>query len=146
MVTDKARAWKFVKQMLARVQDPDLRNAILGELTRRAIAEWGYNPENGFVDDRAPIKLTEWEKEFVADIRKSVLYDLDVREEKRKKGDLALMGAMLGFVRDGGRLEDIPENIRCESVDRAYRECLDREHKNLIGEADFLIKRLDENS
>ena len=143
MVTEKARAWKELKQMLARIQDPDLRSAILGELTKRAIAEWGYNPENGFVDDNAPVELTDWEKVFVADIRKTVLYDLDVRAEKRKKGDREFMASMMAYVRDGGKLEDIPAHIRCESVDRAYRECRDRLHAEMMEEADFVIKRLD---
>lgn len=143
MVTEKASAWKELKRMLARIQDKDLRSAIFGELTKRAISEWGYNPENGFVDDNAPVELTDWEKDFVADIRKTVLYDLDVREEKRKKGNTEFMASMMSYIRAGGKLEDIPAHIRCECVDRAYCECRNQIHKNLMDEADDVIKRLD---
>lgn len=143
MVTGKARAWKELKQMLIRIQDPDLRNSVLGEMTRRAISEWGYNPENGHVDENSPVDLTDWEKEFVTDIRKTVLYDLDVRAEKRNKGEEEFMASMMSYVRAGGKLEDIPAHIRCEGVDRAYCECRDKIHKTLMDEADDAIKRLD---
>ena len=139
VVQERVRIWKELKAMLAKVTDKDLYNGLLAEYRRRAIAEWGYDPERGEPVQATSLSLTDWEKDLVRDIRKSQLYELDVREEKRKKTDAEARVAMMDYVRSGGLLEDIPENIRCDGVDALYRECRDKIHADLMREADFAI-------
>ena len=46
MIQEQVRAWKQLKEMVAKVEDPTLRNAMMAEFRNRAINEWGYCPDD----------------------------------------------------------------------------------------------------
>lgn len=135
-----AQRWKTLMSMVKNVRDPILRECMVNEFRIRAKNEWGYCPDGAEaraeeIKPETPAQVAIHEK-----IKSCVEYGVWERDPDL---DREFMASMMAYVRDGGTLEDIPAHIRCESVDRAYRECRDRIHKNLMYEADDLIKRLD---
>lgn len=120
LTEQRAQAWKFLKSQVAKVQDPDLRMAMMAEFRKRALNEWGFNPDNGKLATTENVILTDWEREFVADIQKTIQFELDVRKEKREKERREMIADMRKFVQDGGRLMDIPDDIRTPDITAMY--------------------------
>lgn len=116
------QAWKFIKSQVAKVQDPDLRMAMMAEFRKRALNEWGFNPENGKLATNDDVMLTDWEKGFAGDIQKTVSFELDVREPKRKAELHEAQCRMRLFVENGGCLMDIPEEIRTPFITDLFYE------------------------
>lgn len=138
-----AQRWKNLMKMVERIQDPILRECMINNFRNRAKLEWGYSPGGAEVraeeiKPETPAQVAIHEK-----IKECAEYGVWKRDEEVDK---AARANMMAYVRAGGKLEDIPSHIRCESIDRVYRECEDKIHKNLMDEADFLIKRLDEDN
>ena len=137
---EKIRAWNALKNELSKIHDYKTRGVYYKALLARACAEWGFNPEKpGQQIQPETVELNEWEKELVEDIHDSIVFGIDVRAEKRQKTDLECKTQMLSFCREGGRWQDIPEQIRCESLKKMYNECCNKDHDELMQLADYVI-------
>lgn len=135
-----AQAWKFLKEQTSKVQDPILRNAMMAEFKKRAMNEWGFDPETSNLSQGTSDNLTPWQKEFADDIQDTVSYGIDVREEKRQKTLDETRKNMREYVRTGNSLADIPEDIRTPYIQRLYFEELFKIGDELCQAADDLIK------
>ena len=138
-----AQRWKTLMVMVERVQDPILRECMINNFRNRAKLEWGYSPDGVVaraeeVKPETPAQVAIHEK-----IKECAEYGVWKHDEEV---DRAAMANMMAYVRAGGKLEEIPSHLRCDAIDRMYRECKDRLHAELMEEADDVIKRLDEVS
>lgn len=122
MINQRVAAWNALIKHLDDVIDPTLRNAIKAEYIKRAINEWGYNPETGELPKDNEIELDGWEKEFLQDIKDSATYQIDTRKEKRKKEAKELRLNMYQFIKSGGTLSEIPPSIRSDYIVKIYLE------------------------
>lgn len=140
---EKLRVWKQLKDMVAKIYDLDTRRMYYRALLVRATNEWGFNPEKP--SDTNPnfeyIELDDWEKEFVEDIKDSIIFGFNVRGLKSLKTDSECRKSMIQFIHEGGTLSDIPENFRCPAIDTIYRECFQRHHNELLNLADYVINK-----
>lgn len=134
-IQQQTKAWKFLKDCVSKVQDPTLRNVMMAEFRKRAIRDWGFNPDNRYAVVKEPtIELDDWEKEFVADIEKAKKYEIDTRAEKRKQTDKEAHARMLQFIEQGGCLLDIPDDIRTDTIEKLYYDCLLEHGDKLMAE------------
>lgn len=139
-IQQQTKAWKFLKDCVSKVQDPTLRNVMMAEFRKRAVRDWGFNPDDRYAVAKEPtIELDDWEKEFVADIEKAKKYEIDTRAEKRKQTDKEAHARMLQFIEQGGCLLDIPDDIRTDTIEKLYYDCLLEHGDNLLAEADRII-------
>ena len=124
-IQQQTKAWKFLKDYISKVQDPTLRNVMMAEFRKCAIRDWGFNPDDRYAVAKEPtIELDDWEKEFIADINDHKMFKVDTRAEKRKQTDKEAHARMLQFIEQGGNLLDIPDDIRTDTVEKLYYECL----------------------
>lgn len=132
--------WKFLKDCISKVVDPTLRNVMMAEFRKRAKQDWGFNPDSKYgVAKNESVELDDWEKEFVEDIQKSQEYEIDTREEKRKQTAKEAHARMMAFIKRGGQLSDIPEDICTDTIKRLYHDCLLEYGDNLLAEADRVL-------
>lgn len=124
MIQEQVRAWKQLKEMVAKVQDPTLRNAMMAEFRSRALRDWGYDPETGRPPKEDELLLTDWERDLLDDIKKNQTFGVDTRAEKRETERKELEKNMYFFIKDGGSLADIPAEIRTDTVVDAYLRVL----------------------
>ena len=122
----KSAGWKWLKAQVDRVQDPVLKTAMMAEFRKRAINEWGYDPETGRMPDPKAVILDDWEKELIEDIRTSEMFEIDVRLKKREYERKELEREMYFFIRNGGRIMDIPDDIRTTFIVQTYLKILDK--------------------
>lgn len=120
LTEQRASAWKFIKSEIAKVQDKGLRAAMMGEFRKRALNEWGFNPDNGQLATGGDVVLGDWEREFVEDVQKTISFELDLRESKRDTETRTAVANMREFVRSGGQLHEIPDDIRTEYITGLY--------------------------
>ena len=139
-IQEQTKAWKFLKECVSKVQDPVLCNFMMAEFRKRAIKDWGFNPDSKYgVAKNEAVKLDDWEQELVADIEKAIKYEIDTREEKRKKIAKEAHARMMQFIETGGTLADIPEDICTDTIICLYHDCMQEYGDNLLAEADRLI-------
>lgn len=125
LVAQRTQAWKSLMEQLDKIVDPVLKNAMRAEFINRAIKEWGYNPQTGNVTDNNPMNLDNWEMDFSKDIINGIKYAIDVRKEKRLKEELELKKNMFEFIKNGGDLMDLPEDMRNSNyIIKTYFEML----------------------
>lgn len=139
-VQSRVQAWKFLQQNVAKLSDPILRNAMMAEYRRRVLAEWGYCPGDGAVATNKDVALDEWEKEFVQDIKDSDAYGIDTRATTRATTRHEAKNNMRQFLLDGGKLSDIPANIRTPDIEALYYECLHEYGDELMAHVDYLTQ------
>lgn len=140
-INDRVVKWKWLKSQLELVRDKDLKNAMLAEFRKRAMKDWGYNPDSGYVKKQENIELDDWEKEFVEDIKKAKVYELDTRVEKREKEKIEAKARMKDFISKGGSLKDIPEDVRSNTIEKLFYECLFEYGDEILEEADKFIEK-----
>lgn len=128
MIQEQVRAWKQLKEMVAKVEDPTLRNAMMAEFRSRAINEWGYCPDDRNATRKDIPALDSWERDLLDDIKKSQTFGVDTRAQKREAERKELEKNMYFFVKDGGSLTDIPPEIRTDSVVDAYLRVLKKNY------------------
>ena len=121
-LNDLTVKWKWLKSQVALVRDDDLRRVMMAELRKRAYNEWGFDPENTKINTTQKIELADWEKEFVEDIRKASIYEIDTRKEKREKERAEAKARMKDFVEKGGSWLDFPEDLRNQYTAELYLE------------------------
>lgn len=119
-----AQAWKFLQTQVSNVQDPILRNSMTAELRKRALNEWGFDPNTGRLASDDDVILDDWQQAFVADMKKTAQYELDVREEQRNRTIHETRSRMKLFVENGGTLSDIPDDIRTPYIEKLFYDTL----------------------
>lgn len=134
---EKAIAWKYIQDALDKIVDPVLKKSMFGEMYARAERYWGYCPS-----DEKPsndVELEDWQTEFLEEINVASLYGVSMYDEQRSKNiEKENRLWMNRFVRAGGDLCDLPEDVRCKYVDDLYLDCLFEYGK----EIDIQIKNL----
>ncbi len=134
---NKAQSWKLLKEHLSKITDRVLRNVMTGEFRKRAIAEWGFDPETGETSCGLDYLLDDWEKNFINDINDAITYGVDTREDKRKETEKQARASMRQMIRNGETLDDIPEDIRTPHIEKLFLG-------EMINYADELIKCADD--
>lgn len=134
---NKAQSWKFLKEQLSKITDRVLRNVMTGEFRKRAIAEWGFDPETGEVSDGLDYLLDDWEKEFINDINDTLTYGIDTREEKRKATEKETRDRIRLMIRNGETLADVPDDVRTPYIEKLFLS-------EMLNYADELIKCADD--
>ena len=138
-----AQAWKFLKEQTANVSDPLLRNAMMAEFRKRALNEWGFDPETGDLPKIDDVKKDDWEEEFMEDMAVAEKFNIDTREEKRKKEETELRGNLRLMIINGETLADIPDDIRTPHIEKIYLEELHKYGDELCKCADDLTKPME---
>lgn len=137
---EKIRSWNILKDQISKIYDYKTRSIYYKALLARACAEWGFNPERpGQPIQNEPVELDDWEKEFVEDINDTVVFGIDVRKNKREKEKTEAHARMLQFVEHGGKVSDIPDDIRTDTIVKLYYDCLLEQGNNIIAETDRLL-------
>lgn len=101
-----------------KIPDPD-RKVYRDALVAKAIDEWGFNPDR--VGDKRPQvtftekNLADWQRDFLRILQESDTYGFLVESAIKE-----FKQNMYEFVRDGGRLEDIPKDMRSAYIIDAY--------------------------
>lgn len=131
---EKAQSWKMLEQMVDRIVDPVLRRSMLGELAARARMEWGYCPSDKDIPE-VGVQLEDWQREFLDDLKVGLSYGFVPHNEEMEKENRLWM---LRFVWNGGSLSEIPDDVRCEYVDKLYWECLKKYGDDLMIAAENL--------
>ena len=120
---EKAIAWKYIQEALDKIVDPVLKQSMFGELYSRAEKMWGYCPTEEKPSNK--IELKDWEQSFLEEIKVAQTYGtMIVDEQESIKRDRANKHWMMEFIRWGGDLDDLPEEIRSDYVRRLYFDCL----------------------
>lgn len=139
-IQQQTKAWKFLKDCVSKIQDPTLRNVMMAEFRKRAVRDWGFNPDSKYaVAKNESVQLDDWEQELVADIKDMITFKIDTREEKRKKIAKEAHARMMQFIETGGTLADIPEDICTDTIIRLYHDCMQEYGDNLLAEADMFL-------
>lgn len=126
-----AQAWKLIQNHLEKIQDTTFRNILLAIFCRRAIQEWGFDPETGDVAKDSDVKLDDWEKEFLQAINDAMAYGVNPRTEEQKATRHLALSAMTDFIRHGGTLTQIPQEILTQNIIDLYFEALHNETTQL---------------
>lgn len=135
--TQQVRAWKFLMEQCQNIQDPLLKKATIAEFRERALRDWGWDPVSGDLATQQPVELDEWEQDFMYRIQIAqqtgvFIPDPHINAEGRAR--------MRQFIRDGGTLLDIPENLRTPEIIDLFYTSLHEEGDELMGVADFFIE------
>ena len=115
---EKARRWRWLESLIDKIQDPVLRNSYLYELSERAKRDWGYCPSNRKIEE-PELVLEDWEQEFLEEVKIAAEYGVAPNEPSK-----GAWFSMMDFIRHGGELSDIPDDIRSDTIDKLYTECL----------------------
>lgn len=138
----KIRLWEHLKKdFLQNIKDVETRKLYYKTLLVKATKEFGFNPERCDVKKQNDIELDDWEKEFVEDIKKAEIYELDTRIEKREKTRKEAKARMKDFVESGGSLKDIPEDVISNTIEKLYYECLFEYGAEIMEEVDRFIEK-----
>ena len=139
---EKLRAWKQLKEMVAKIYDQKTRQMYYRALLARATNEWGFNPERP--SDTKPnfeyLELDDWEKKFVEDINDSITFGFNVRKINQSQEFVEARRNMKDFISKGGMLKDIPDEIRTPDIVKIYVQELLNEGEDLLEMADLVLK------
>lgn len=122
----KIRAWNNLKEYIKNIHDNKTRKIYYTALLSKAIEEYGFNPETAKVSkNENNVVLDDWEKEFVEDIHKTQMYQLDVRAEKRKRTHKEALARAKLFIQQGGSYSDLPDDLKNEHTAKLWLEAMD---------------------
>ena len=136
-IKDKIRGWNIIEHYLLKVRDARYRSALKAELAARAEKYWGWLPVKADFDHP---DLDAWEENFVRQIEIAIQYGVKPKDfggEAHKA-----LCEMTIFVRHGGKLEDIPAEIRTPFIVELYQKIAQNEYKGLMEFIDSAINRL----
>lgn len=137
---EKLQAWKQIMAFVKNIHDPDAKKLYHDTLLLRAINEWGFNPENVGAETQQQVHLTESDKEILEAIHAANTFGVNILADKKEETDRKTYYEMFCYVRDGGKLEDIPKHIRCDEIDRMYHQAQDAIHKDMMASADNVLQ------
>lgn len=139
---EKIRLWEHLKKdFISKIKDEKTRKLYYKTLLIKAIQEFGFNPEKCIIPKNNEIQLDDWEKEFVKDIKKAQIYEIDTRIEKRKKTEKEAEARMKDFILKDGDLKDIPEEIRTDTIEKLYYDCFFKLCDETLQEVDNFLKK-----
>jgi hypothetical protein len=138
-----AQAWKFLKEQTANVSDPLLRNAMMAEFRKRALNEWGFDPETGDLPKIDDVKKDDWEEEFMEDMAVAEKFNIDTREDKREETEKETRTRMRQMICNGETLDDIPVDIRTPHIEKLFLEEMINYAEELIKCADDLTRPME---
>lgn len=136
---EQVRAWKFLMDQTSRFVDANVRRAVVQEFRERAQREWGWVPD-GTVLDVKP-ELNPEEEEFYKQIQAAIRYGIDIHEDERPKVNQEFASNMWEYVRDGGTLAGIPEDIRTPVVEEEFFKMLDIIGNDAMSSADNVLNK-----
>lgn len=120
------RAWNTLKEYISKIHDDKTRKIYYTALLSKATEEYGFNPQTAKVSKTDnSVVLDAWEKEFVEDIHKTQMYQLDVRAEKRKKEHKEALARAKLFIQQGGSYSDLPDDLKNEHTAKLWLEAMD---------------------
>lgn len=134
---EQVKTWNFLMAEVNKVPDNALRIAMKEDFRRKALRDWGWVP--GETATNPDPDLNEWEKEFLMDIRDSIEFGVDARQDKHEEEIHETRTTMWFFVRTGGKLADIPANIRTPYIEELYYETLKQIGAEVLQQADNVI-------
>ena len=113
-----AKRWKYIKGQVNNIPDPLLRDAIMADYKNRAIAEWGYCPDNTQYKSIKQIpELDAYEENLLKRIKMAKEYGYFERDEKIEK---EFKARMKEFITKGGKWNDLPKDLQNEFVLKSY--------------------------
>lgn len=120
------KSWQEMVRVLDGIPDPRLRKLYRDSLVLKAIDEWGFNPDTLKQESIRPeMVLDDWEKRLLERIKVMQEYGFDpVTKEEKEAEERKAKLAMYQFVRSGGTLADIPEDLRTEYNVDLYLEAV----------------------
>lgn len=117
-----ATRWKWLKSQVAKIQDPVFRDCVMAEYQKRAVAEWGYCPDKTeYKDKEEEVILSPEEQKFLQKIEMAQRFGVWKKDENVEK---EARTRMCQYIEQGGKYEDLPEDIKCPSMHKFYIECL----------------------
>lgn len=138
---EQIKLWNSLKEQINKIIDHKTRQTYYKAFLARFVNTYGFNPETPAYGQKnsTSVDLDDWEKEFVQDIQDGISFRIDTRESKRSKTEKEARARMLDFVRKGGQLKNIPDEIRCGAIDKLYWECKNKHHEEIMEFADSVI-------
>ena len=114
----RLQTWNKIKETLKGIIDPKTNRLYHDALLLKAIREWGFNPEKqDKLKKQENIELNDEEKNILKRIKAAQEYGIDIRTQEEKDNlDKEFRLSMLDFVRTGGNLDDLPDNLRNSKV------------------------------
>lgn len=137
---EKIKIWEHLKTEIGKIYDQNTRSLYYRAFLARCIDEWGFNPENPASGQKKTFIADDWEKDFIEDIKDSVSYDVDVREEKRQETLDETKKNIKNMLRKGYTFSDIPEEIQTPYIRKLYLDELFSIGKELAQCADDLME------
>lgn len=134
---DQVKAWNNLNAELNNIPDRNVGIAMREDLRRRALKDWGWVPGETMATMAEP-ELDDWEKEFLMDVKDTIEFGVDVRKDKHKEAIADARTNMLFFVRTGGMLDQIPQDIRTPYIEKLYYEMLREIGRESLEQADIV--------
>lgn len=122
------RSWNTLKGYLDKITDPKAKKLYHDSLLLKATDEWGFNPEKlTKVKKTESVELLDYEKDILKRIETCKEYGIDTQTDAEKqKLDKEFRLSMWQFVKNGGKLADLPEYLRCKTIEDAYFQALEK--------------------
>lgn len=112
MIQDKIKSWQLLKKQLAQLQDPCLKKAYMLEFRKRALNDWGFDPETSKFATKDDIQFDDVEKEIIKAINAYNDFGVKTKRELSTKEVDKAKTNMYFFIKSGGTLVDLPEDLR----------------------------------
>lgn len=121
---EKIRLWEHLKSdFISKIQDDKTKKLYYKTLLIKATQEFGFNPERCTIA-KNKIELDDWEKEFVEDINKAKIYEVDTRKEKREQTNKEAFSRMVQFIDSGGVYSELPDYLQNNHTEKLYLKAL----------------------
>lgn len=141
----QARAWSTLQEYLNKIVSQNVKIGYEEFFRRKAFDEWGWVPGLPNYKHEEEPELDAFEEDLVNDIHDSIQFSIDCRKEKREKTRKQAELEMSKLIREGLNYEDIPDNIKCDSLRQLHLYCLIKECEDVILLADSLIQNGSKN-
>lgn len=135
----QVRAWNWLMACVAKTPDKNMRIAMIEDFRRKAQRDWGWVPgETTATASDNMVELDAWEMDFLKRIRIAQTLNVIVGTDKRNQTLAEAQLNMREFLREGGCLNDIPENIRTKDIEDLYYQTLYQYGDELMMQAEYL--------
>lgn len=125
----RLKCWNELKTYLNKITDVKTKKLYYDSLLLKAIDEWGFNPDKlTKVKKTESVELNDYEKNILKRIEACKEYGIDIQPlEEKQKLDKEFRLSMWEFVRGGGSLDDLPDNLRySKCIIDAYFQTLEK--------------------
>lgn len=115
---EAVKRWKYIKEQVNNIPEPLLRDAIMEGYKNRAVAEWGYCPDNTKYKPMKQIpELDDYEKDLLKRIKMAKEYGYFERDKNIEK---KAKNRMSDFIEKGGKYSDLPEDLQNKYIAKLY--------------------------